>query len=66
VNGVEFTILYTLQHRLARDPEELSGFLHGHIALWGLLDKAIAQFLGDLNLPRCARCHLLAGNKAVV
>ena len=66
MNGIKLTVLYTLHDRLARDAEDLGGFLHGDISLWDLRYKAIAQFLGDADLPRCARCDLLAGNEPVV
>ena len=66
MDGIEFAVVDTLQHRLARDAEQLSGFLHGHVPCRGLLDKAIAQLLGDTDLPGRARRDLLAGNEAIV
>ena len=66
MNGVEFAILYTLQHRLTRDTQELSRFLHRHIAVRGLRDKAIAQFLGGSDLPRRTGRKLFDGHEPIV
>ena len=66
MDGVELAVLYTLQHGLTRDPEDFSRFLHRHVTLRGLIDKAISQLLGKTNLPRCARCDLLPGNESIV
>lgn len=62
MDGIEFAILYTLQHRLVGDPKDFSGFLHHHVTLWRLIDKTIEQFFGEAKLPRCAGRDLFTGN----
>jgi hypothetical protein len=63
--GFEFTALYTLQHRLPRNPEFDGGFEHRQVFRWGLLDNPGAQLIGDANLPWRAGSDLLARDKAI-
>lgn len=59
MNGRELTALYTLQHRLPRKAEEFCGFLHGDMALGGLLDEACAKLIIDADAPWGTWGHLL-------
>ena len=66
MDGIELTALYTLQHGLARDPQDFGRILHRHITLGGVFDEARAQLLGDSDLPRSTGRDLLTGDKPVV
>jgi hypothetical protein len=64
-DGWEFAPLYTLQHRLSRNPEFDGGFQHRQIIRWGLLHDSHPQLIGDANLPWGAGSDLLARDKAI-
>ena len=64
-HGVELATLYTLQHRLPRNPELPRGFQHRQVLRWRLLHDARPQLIGDSNLPRGARSDLLAGDEPI-
>jgi len=64
--GVELAALYTLQHGLARDPQELGCFLHCHVAVRGLFDKATTQFISNAYLPRRTGRDLFTGHEPIV
>ena len=66
MDGIQLAALYTLQHDLARDAEELGRVHHRDITLGGVFDEAIEEFFGDPDLPRRARGDLLTGDEAVV
>ena len=61
----EFAALYTLQHRLSRDPEFHCSFQHRQIVRWGLLQDPRPQLIGDANLPWGAGSDLLACDEAI-
>lgn len=63
--GLQLTALYTLQHGLPRNPQFRCGYDHGNV-LWGrLLHDARTQIIIDADLPRRARCDLLAGDETI-
>ncbi len=66
VDGIELPALYSLQHRLARNPQNLGRVLHRYVAVGGVFDEARAELFGDANLPWRAGCELFTGDEAVV
>src|ERR1700676_3880258 len=66
MDGVKLAALYTLQDRLARDAEQMRGFEHGHVTIWGVLHELRTQVIGEPDSPRRAGRHLLSGDKAII
>lgn len=66
MDGIDLAALDTLQHGLAGHAEQLRGLLHHHVAVRRYLDEALAQFLGQADLPRRTGRDLLAGYEAFV
>lgn len=65
-DGIEFAALYTLQHSLTSHTKQASCDLHRNVSVWAILDKAVAQRIGDSNAPWRARRRLLAGDETVI
>ena len=65
MDGIDLAALDTLQHGLAGHAEQLRGLLHHHVAVRRFLDEALAQFLGQADLPRRTGRDLLAGLRSL-
>src|SRR3954453_915080 len=62
---LQLAALYTLQHSLTRNTQFCCGYDHGYVLRRRLRHDARPQFIVDANLPRGARCDLLAGDETV-
>jgi len=65
MDGGELAALYTLQHGLSGNTEQLGGFKHGDVSFGRLFNKARTKLLGHADAPWGPGGDLFAGNEAV-
>src|ERR1039457_2466469 len=66
VDGMQLATLYTLQDRLARDIEQMSGLEHRHITIRDVIHKERPQFVSQTDAPRRAWGNLLSCDEAII